>query len=333
MFKILSGARRGSNLKRKAEDVFVKLFKVEPVRPAAAQTLRPLSKCDSRKPCDQAKSLGHGAAASGRDTGPHQSASCDHGKQKVLDLVHERRRFIWDLAVPDHCQSNLPSLWPPCVQVGPCNHAIVVAADFAGIGGPFMAMAMLGVPFRVAWVSESDSACQKRLRYHFGIGRLHNNAEDKRLDQMSDKIDIYFCSPPCQSFSMAGKRQGVQDARGLLIWHAVEVCRTLRPSVCIIENVSSLPTQFESVYDTLCSSLEQLGYCLLNKENPVLDTRQHGVPQHRERMFLVCVSREALGSGRDPPRPVWLPPPPLMRCPKLRLFIDGTGQPAAPDKV
>ena len=80
-----------------------------------------------------------------------------------------------------------------------------MAADFAGIGGPFMAMAMLGVPFRVAWVSESDKACQKMLRHHFDIGRLYNNAEDKRLDQMSDKIDIYFCSPSCQSFSMAGK--------------------------------------------------------------------------------------------------------------------------------
>ena len=103
--------------------------------------------------------------------------------------------------------------------------------------------------------------------------------------------DIYIATPPCQSFSAAGNHQGTTDERGRLIYHPIRVVKTLKPppKIVVIENVLALLQRHKPVYDKLVSQLEKAGYTILNKGNPVFDTKAHGVPHSRKRVILVGV--------------------------------------------
>ena len=104
-----------------------------------------------------------------------------------------------------------------------------------------------------------------------------------------------------------------------LFGHAVKVCKELKPRLVIVENVAGFFMRFKRVYLKLAWQLEKLGCVLLNKHDPMWNTREHGVPQSRSRVILIGVL----------PLPgesvAWTPPAPLLRCPKLALFVDGAG--------
>ena len=73
------------------------------------------------------------------------------------------------------------------------------------------------------------------------------------------KVDVYISTPPCQSFSQAGKGLGVQDPRGALVWHPLRVCKELRPRVFVFENVARFFYRFKKTYLRFVSELEELG--------------------------------------------------------------------------
>ena len=104
----------------------------------------------------------------------------------------------------------------------------------------------------------------------------------------------------------------------------VRVCRQLKPRVVIVENVAGLFVRFKKVYLSLARQLEELGYEFLNKQSPLWNTREHGVPQNRSRVILVGIlphPAEAVA---------WTPPAPMIRCPKLAIFVDGRGPKVGP---
>ena len=82
--------------------------------------------------------------------------------------------------------------------------------------------------------------------------------------------DIYIATPPCQPFSPAGNQQGTTDERGRLIYHPIQVVKTLTPppKIVVIENVLALLQRHKLVYDKLVSELEETGSTMLNKGNP-----------------------------------------------------------------
>ncbi len=246
-------------------------------------------------------------------------------KKPKLTLGTTSERFRMEL-VSSKCkglEQALPGLLPPSVRPDDLNKKqLTVGCDFAGVCGPAIALGMLGVDFEILWCSDNNMACQRMLKYHFGPGsigpQILGDVEDVVPSQLA-KVDIYIATPPCQSFSSAGKQQGIDDARGKLIWRPVQVCKELKPRVVIVENVATLFTRFRSVYQTLAAQLEELGYVLLNKEQPLWNTYEHGVPQGRARVILIGVL------PKKGEQVAWTPPAPMVRCPKLSLFVDGTG--------
>lgn len=95
---------------------------------------------------------------------------------------------------------------------------------------------------------------------------------------------------PCQSFSIAGKRRGFEDTRGTLFFEIARILKTKRPRLLLLENVKGLLSHDEgNTFATIISTLDELGY---DCQWQVLNSKNFGVPQNRERVFIVGHLRE-----------------------------------------
>jgi len=90
---------------------------------------------------------------------------------------------------------------------------------------------------------------------------------------------------PCQSFSIAGKRKGFDDTRGTLFFDIARIVKVKRPRIVFLENVKGLLNHDNGrTFTTIIATLDELGY---NAEWQVLNSKHFGVPQNRERVFIV----------------------------------------------
>lgn len=100
--------------------------------------------------------------------------------------------------------------------------------------------------------------------------------------------DILCGGFPCQPFSQAGLQRGFDDARGTLFFDILAITRALKPKVLFLENVKRLRSHDGgNTFKTICISLRELGYKVYSK---VLRAYDYGVPQNRERIFIVAFS-------------------------------------------
>lgn len=162
----------------------------------------------------------------------------------------------------------------PC---GPLTYASVCS----GIEAATVAWEPLG--FRPAWFAEIDPFCSALLAYRYPD--VKNYGDFTRIDGPMDAIDILVGGTPCQSFSVAGRRGGLEDARGNL---AIEFCRLagrLRPRWVVWENVPGvLSAHAGRDFGAILGALAELGYGCAWR---VLDAQFFGVPQRRRRVFVV----------------------------------------------
>lgn len=176
-----------------------------------------------------------------------------------------------------------------------------VGSDFSGIGSPEVALKNLGIEIEHVFACDVDEYAKKSfLEIHkpnvfFDDIRNRNHGSVERLD-------MYFAGFPCQAFSIAGKRKGFDDIRGTLFFDTAEFIRINRPKVFVLENVKGLLNHdggktYQTIIDVLSNGggtvnsqmsfdmfEDGLGYhlhtCLLN-------TKEFGLPQNRERIFIV----------------------------------------------
>lgn len=100
-----------------------------------------------------------------------------------------------------------------------------------------------------------------------------------------DKIDLFVGGSPCQSFSIAGARGGLEDTRGTLFFEYCRLVNEIRPKVFIYENVYGVLTHDDGkTWETMQNSFRELGYYFTWQ---VLDARDYGIPQGRRRLFVV----------------------------------------------
>ncbi|WP_019555182.1 DNA cytosine methyltransferase [Propionispira raffinosivorans] len=100
-----------------------------------------------------------------------------------------------------------------------------------------------------------------------------------------DKIDLFVGGSPCQSFSMVGKQRGLEDTRGTLFYEYARLISIIRPKVFIYENVKAvLSNDNGNTWETMKKVFDDLGY---QWEHHVLNAKDYGIPQNRERVFVV----------------------------------------------
>ena len=155
---------------------------------------------------------------------------------------------------------------------------------FAGIGGFRLGMEMAGHEC-VGYVEIDKFARQSYEAIHDTKGEWTAN-DIRAVDPWElPEADCYTAGFPCQSFSIAGKRGGFKDTRGTLFFEIMRLAEARKPKYLFLENVRGLLSHDGGkTFGTILSSLWELGY---DAEWQVLNSKDHGVPQNRERVFII----------------------------------------------
>lgn len=152
---------------------------------------------------------------------------------------------------------------------------------FAGIGG--FAQAAKAYNMQCVFASEIDKYA--RITYEANHG--HVPAGDITKIHAADipDHDLLMAGFPCQAFSVAGKRLGFEDTRGTLFFEIARILKHKQPAMFLLENVKGLKSHDQGrTMQTILDTLESLGYQVHWK---ILNAKDYGVPQNRERIFFV----------------------------------------------
>lgn len=161
---------------------------------------------------------------------------------------------------------------------------------FAGYGGATFALNKAGIPFECVGYSEIDKfAIQCYEQNHEG----KNYGDCTKMDPKElPEFDLLTGGFPCQAFSVAGKGLGELDTRGTLFNEIIRVAEEKKPRWMLLENVKGLTTKrHNNTFQKILSELDRIGYDVHWK---ILNSREHGIPQNRERVFFVCFDRAGL---------------------------------------
>lgn len=175
---------------------------------------------------------------------------------------------------------------------------------FAGIGGIRIAFERAG--FETVFANDFDEYCKKTYDLNFSEIPLLVNDLTKISTQDIPDFDVLLGGFPCQPFSVAGYRKGFDDkGRGNLFFEILRILKQKSPEAFMLENVKNLEGHDKGrTYKIIKESLERLGYGVTSK---VLNTMTHGgVPQNRERIFIIGFKSEKALSQFDFPEEVSL---------------------------
>lgn len=163
---------------------------------------------------------------------------------------------------------------------------------FAGIGGIRLGFEQaFGEELKTVFVSEWDEHAQKTYKANFNddfeiAGDITKIAEDDVPD-----FDICLAGFPCQAFSLAGQRKGFADdykgmSRGTLFFDVARICDKKKPKVIFCENVKGLTIHDKGrTFDIIKNTLREIGYTPFEH---ILNSKDFGVPQNRERIYIVA---------------------------------------------
>ncbi|WP_270813947.1 DNA (cytosine-5-)-methyltransferase [Exiguobacterium sp. CinTr1] len=161
---------------------------------------------------------------------------------------------------------------------------------FAGIGGFHSAFE------RVGWECVGFCEIDKFARQSYKA--IHNvecakewhditAVTDEEFASLHGQVDVIAGGFPCQAFSVAGKRGGFEDSRGTLFFEVARAAKAIKPKYLVLENVKGLLSHDSgNTVDVILRTLNELGYTV---DFEVLNTKFFGVPQNRERIFIVAV--------------------------------------------
>jgi DNA (cytosine-5)-methyltransferase 1 len=189
---------------------------------------------------------------------------------------------------------------------------LLVATDCSGLGSPVLVLARMGLPWRHIWASDVEKACRTMLRRHCAPDHLYRSIYD-RPDAGMPQPDLYVVGFPCQPFSGAGLRRGFEGTGGTIFFKVLETIRLTRPKAFLLENVEGLRSADQGrCMENIVDSLQLLGTHTIYWQ--VLNTKDHGIPQNRARVFFVGILR-----GHDNGSFAFPSPSPHM---DIRQFLD-----------
>jgi DNA (cytosine-5)-methyltransferase 1 len=173
---------------------------------------------------------------------------------------------------------------------------IRVGTDCSGIEAPIQALIQLKIPFKHIFSSDIDKYCIQSIKANYNPEIIFGDKDGpypdgditkRDINQVPD-IDLYVCGFPCQPFSMAGGRKGFNDKRGNVFFSCLEVIKEKQPKVFILENVKGLLSHDKgNTFKIVMNELNKLKD--YNVDWKVLNTKDYGIPQNTERMFIVGV--------------------------------------------
>mgnify|MGYP000994388130 CR=1 FL=1 len=178
---------------------------------------------------------------------------------------------------------------------------IKVGSDFSGVGAFNQALIRLGIKYEEVFACDMDKYARQTFILNYGEPKYYpENVYDREIPYES--LDIYMTSPPCQSFSLAGKRKGEDSKNGVLFYNSHEFIKKNNPRYFIFENVKGLLSDDSG--KTFQKWIDYLGGKSVNG-NPVIfpheesvpyhvyyqvmNAKHYGVPQNRERIIIIGI--------------------------------------------
>ena len=164
---------------------------------------------------------------------------------------------------------------------------INVATVFSGIGAPEQALKRLGIKHNLVFACDIDKYCKQTYFANYKIteDQWYNDIKTINGKEYTGKIDLFIGGSPCQSFSMVGKRKGLDDDRGNLFFEFARLVNEIKPKVFIFENVKGLLSHNSGkTWKIIEDKVKSLGYTYYKQ---VLNAKNYGIPQNRERLFIV----------------------------------------------
>lgn len=169
---------------------------------------------------------------------------------------------------------------------------IKVLSLFSGIGSPEKGLKNLGVPHELVGFSEIDKNAIEAYCAIHGVDKSLNIGDITKLDETTlPDFDLMTYGFPCQAFSVAGKKLGFEDKeKGGLFFDSMRIARHKQPKFMIAENVKGLVIHDNgNTFKTILATLEDVGY---NNYYKVCNSVDYGIPQARERIFIVSIRKD-----------------------------------------
>ena len=168
---------------------------------------------------------------------------------------------------------------------------------FAGLGGFRIALESLGA--KCVYSNEWDKSVKQVYSNNFG------DMPDDDITQVDESTipdhDILCAGFPCQAFSISGKQLGFEDSRGTLFFDVARIVKAKRPKIVFMENVKNFATHDKGrTLAVVKATMEQLGYVFYQK---VLNAVDYGIPQRRERVYMICFRKDINAQKFHYPKP------------------------------
>jgi DNA (cytosine-5)-methyltransferase 1 len=175
------------------------------------------------------------------------------------------------------------------------NNKIKLATVFSGIGAIEHAFERMNIPYELVFACDNDKYVKQSFFANYDIDetRWYDDIEElntKEAKKFKNKIDLFVGGSPCQSFSMVGKRKGLEDTRGSLFYNFAKIIKDTQPKIFIFENVKGLYSHDKGdTWEVIQGVFDELGYYW---DEDLLNAKNYGIPQNRERVFVVGFKKE-----------------------------------------
>jgi DNA (cytosine-5)-methyltransferase 1 len=167
------------------------------------------------------------------------------------------------------------------------NRKIRLATMFSGIGAIEHAFQRLNISTEIVFASDIDKFVKQSYFANYRISEelWYDDVQNIDGKKYEGQIDILVGGSPCQSFSMVGKRGGFEDTRGTLFYDFARIVNDAKPKAFIFENVKGLTNHDNGItFEIIKNTFAEIGYKFYYK---VLNSKDFGIPQHRERIFII----------------------------------------------
>lgn len=179
---------------------------------------------------------------------------------------------------------------------------------FSGIGAFEKALRNLNIGFELIGYSEIDKYASKAYSLIHNVPESLNLGDITKINEQTllKNIDLVTYGFPCQDISIAGKKKGFTDGetktRSGLFFDALRIIQAVQPKIAIAENVKNLTSKrFKNEFETVLNSLNSIGY---NNYYAVLNARNYGIPQNRERVFIISIHKSVDNNKFVFPKPI-----------------------------
>jgi DNA (cytosine-5)-methyltransferase 1 len=173
---------------------------------------------------------------------------------------------------------------------------IRIGTDCSGIEAPIQALQQLNIPFQHKWSCEIDKFARQSIEANYKPEKMYLDIT-KRKHALLPDIDMYVCGFPCTPFSLMGEKKGSADARSNIMYHCIKVIQKKLPKIFILENVKNFKFiedggPFHYLLKQLQSIKDNNKSCVYSVYNEVLNTKDYGIPQNRERLFIIGIRKD-----------------------------------------